>query len=213
MLSKQIGSKESELDYKLYHADIDLDYDSYFCIEDIQLNSNFTDNYDFAMLSENILSTEEQKKDRREISASFNIVQKDTHKYLKNKVNYIINKLKSTYQKQTIIFEDLVELMYEPDLDIAKIFISSSIVLIKNNYDKLYQFLGIFFFCSWLEFTLKQALNNKYGNTIFYLDIIVKLINYKKYTSTLNQINSEGLKSVHVPNHKIAITPRIYFFQ
>ena len=42
-----------ELNYTLYHAETDLDYDGYFCIEDVQLNSDFTgDNNDYAMLSE-----------------------------------------------------------------------------------------------------------------------------------------------------------------
>ena len=58
----------------MYHTNIDLDYNSHFCTEDVQLNSDFTgDNNDYAMLLENVLSTKEWKIDKREISISFNI--------------------------------------------------------------------------------------------------------------------------------------------
>ena len=57
---EQIDNVEEEVNYKLYQTDTDLDFEGYFCIEDVQLNSNFTgDNNDYAMLSEDAPSAEE----------------------------------------------------------------------------------------------------------------------------------------------------------
>ena len=64
--------------HELHHADADLDYEDYFFIEDVQVNIDFTgDNDDYAMLSEDVPSAEEWKKDKRDMSVDFNVAQKD----------------------------------------------------------------------------------------------------------------------------------------
>ena len=78
--NEAIDDFENQINYALCHAETDLDYDGYFCIEDVQLIKDFTgDNNDYIILSENTLSTEEWKKDKRDISVSFNTTQKDVH--------------------------------------------------------------------------------------------------------------------------------------
>ena len=52
---EQMHNVEEESNYNLHRTDTELDYDGYFCIEDVQLNSDFTgDNNDYAMLSEDV---------------------------------------------------------------------------------------------------------------------------------------------------------------
>ena len=162
-----------EINYKLHHADADLDYEDYFFIEDVQVNSEFTgDNDDYAMLSEDVPSAEEWKKDKRDMSVGFNVAQKDACQGLHNEVNHITRKIKSACQKESLVFDDLVELKYGPNSDIVNTFVCSNIASFKNDYDDVCKFLGTFFFCSWLGFTPRQALNKNHGNAIFHPDLM-----------------------------------------
>ena len=139
--------------------DDEIEYEGHFCVEDTNTNADFTgDNLDYQLLSDDAPAMNEQKEHEKEINLGFNVAQVEAHATLHNELNHLRKKIKQACQKDVITFEDLVDLKHGPESEIARTFLTSNVKSLKSNYDKVCQFLGTFFFCSWLSFTPKEAL-------------------------------------------------------
>ena len=199
--------------YHLYYSGTDLDLDGYMCTEDVQLNDDFVgDNDDFGDLSSQAPKLIDWKQKEKKIEIGFNTSCQETHKQLQNETIHVTNKLKKACGKEDISYDDLINLKYGEDSEIIQTFLQSEIPSLKNNYNKLINFIGTFYFISSCGKTPKSILKNTHASILYNPDTMSKLMNYDEYTKIWKEISMAGLKAPNMPNNKIVTSPGIIPF-
>ena len=130
-------------DYKLRCTGTELDYEGYFCTENVHVEKEFSgDSQDYDLLSANAPKFSDWKDTNASVSVGFNQCSRELHDQLRNEWSHVTSKLKIACGSQIVTFEDLVDVKYGNDSEIMKAFLSSDIPSFKNDYGNCVKFLG-----------------------------------------------------------------------